>query len=211
MKKATNKTTNKPTKKAVKSAKTQDKSEPTQQASEVTKSEVVSLEETTAVLKDIRDEARNVLQVKKLDPKAKLPVRAHSTDAGLDLFALESFELAKFERKSIKTGIAAAIPEGYVGFIKEKSGYAQKLGFHVLAGVVDCGYSGDISVVLYNPRGHTKDESGQKVFNDTIKFEAGQKIAQMVVLPVSLCEVEEVDELGDTDRGSGSFGSTGDK
>ena len=163
-------------------------------------------ENLTKAIEELKNSSS--LKVKKLHPDAKLPVRAKEFDAGMDIFALESFELAKYERKLVKTGIAIEIPEGYSGELKEKSGLATKYGLQVLAGIVDTGYTGEILVCLHNPRGHIIKD-GKKIFNEKIKFEAGQKICQLVLEKIDLPEIVEVEELSDSDRGDGGFGSTG--
>lgn len=154
---------------------------------------------------------KDTLQVKKIDPAAKLPVRAHPTDAGVDIFCLESFTLGKGERKSVRTGIAVSVPAGYYGRLAEKGGLANGKGLQVLAGVVDENYIGEVLAILFNPRGYVKGHAGSKVFDGVIRFEAGDKICQLVLEKISLAEVVEVEELEETDRGEGSFGSTGSR
>lgn len=149
-----------------------------------------------------------------LDPGAKMPTRAHPYDAGLDLYTPadacvpgvsirgNSYEgyvqgSAFIGCKTIDTGVHVQIPEGYVGFIKSKSGLNVKHGLTADHGVIDSHYTGSICVKLYN---HT---------DAPYKFKAGDKIAQLVVLPCLLPELEIVDSLEETDRGDGGFGSTG--
>lgn len=137
------------------------------------------------------------LEVKKLDPEVKLPTRAHSDDAGLDLYSIEECVLAPSERRAIKTGIAVAIPTGYVGLIWDKSGLAAKAGLKTMGGVIDAAYRGEIMVIVAN-------------LSDTLyKIEKGSKIAQLIIQKVELTEVCEVSELDDTIRGKDGFGSTG--
>ena len=138
-----------------------------------------------------------VLRVKKLNPDAVLPVRKRKGDAGLDLYAVEDVVLKPGEWKAVSTGIAVEIPEGYFGLIKDRSGLALKHGLHVLAGVVDENYRGEIKVVLKN--------LGREEF----KVEKGMRIAQLLIIPYLSVEVEEVKELSDTDRGEKGFGSSG--
>lgn len=137
------------------------------------------------------------LQVKKLHPDAKLPQFAHATDAGLDLYTVENVAIAPGERISIATGIAVQIPVGYVGLIWDKSGIAQKGGLKTLGGVIDADYRGEVFVGLLN--------TGAEQY----EFTSGQKIAQMLIQKIEHPEIIEVDELDDTDRGDGAFGSTG--
>lgn len=138
------------------------------------------------------------LEVKKVDPRAKLPAYAIVGDAGLDLFALESFTVpaGKFT-SGIRTGIAIAIPEGYVGLCWDKSGLAAKNGLKVMAGVIDSGFRGEMLLTLLN----TSDKD--------YHFSAGDKVMQLLIQPVESVEVIEVKELPLSERGGGSFGSTG--
>lgn len=131
-----------------------------------------------------------------LDPGAKMPTRAHDTDAGYDLFSMECWNLFPGKSHTFDTGVHMAIPAGYVGMVKSKSGLNVKHGL-LSEGVIDSGYTGSIRVKLYN--------HGQ----DTVLIEAGQKISQLVLLPIITPELELVDSLEDTERGNGGFGSTG--
>lgn len=140
------------------------------------------------------------LDVKRLDPRAVLPVRAHDDDAGLDLCALDGFTLKPGERALISTGLAIALPAGTVGLVVPRSGLAAKHGLTVVnaPGIIDAGYRGEIRVILLNTDG-----------NDAIEVAAGERIAQLVVQQVEIPAVVEVDELPATSRGEGGFGSTG--
>lgn len=140
------------------------------------------------------------LTIKRLDPDLPLPVYAHDGDAGLDLLAAEHCELAPGERHAVPTGIAVAIPEGYAGFVHARSGRALREGLGVAngPGLIDAGYRGEIKVIVVN-----LDVS------EAIKIERGDKIAQLVIQRVERADLQEVDELPDTSRGSGGFGSTG--
>ena len=149
------------------------------------------------------------IKVKKLKDGAIIPVKAHNSDAGLDLFTLEGFEIQKQQRKLVSTGIAVQIPKGHVGLIKEKSGLASR-GIEIKAGVIDEGYTGELSVIMVYPEGFTYDSEDNRLKrNAKMIFEAGDKIAQLVVLPVSSAKIIEVSELDDSDRGSDGFGSSG--
>ncbi len=136
------------------------------------------------------------LKAKKTRPDAKLPRYGHTGDAGLDLFASGDFVLEKGRVEAIPAGIVVAIPEGFVGLVWDKSGLSLK-GVHRLAGVIDSGYRGEVKVVLIN--------LGDAPF----VIENGMKIAQMLVQPVTVVQVVEADDLDDTSRGEGGFGSTG--
>jgi len=137
------------------------------------------------------------LEVKKLVSDAKLPVRAHSDDAGLDLFSLEEYKLHKGEKRLIRTGIALAIPTGFVGLIWDKSGMALKYGLKTLGGVIDAQYRGEVTVIMVN--------LGEEDF----LVEKGAKIAQLLIQKVEFPEICEREELGDTLRSEAGFGSTG--
>lgn len=137
------------------------------------------------------------LPIKKLDPNATLPAFAHPTDAGLDLCALEAIVIPPHTRVQVRTGLAFAIPEGYVGLVWDKSGVSHKGGLKTLGGVIDAGYRGEVMVGLYN----TSDQP--------YTFAAGNKVAQILIQKVEQPEIVEVDELDETTRGTGAFGSTG--
>lgn len=139
-----------------------------------------------------------VLKVKKLDARAKLPLRAHPTDSGADLFALEKTVLAPHAVTNVHTGVCVELPENTSGVIWGKSSVESK-GVKAMAGLVDAPYRGELIVCMYN-------------LNDTeFVFEAGQKVAQLVVLPTLYPAFEEAAELTETTRGDGGFGSTGNK
>ncbi len=136
------------------------------------------------------------LKVKRLHPEAKLPASGHPGDAGLDLFSCVDCRLGAGEVKAVPTGIKVAIPPGHVGLIWDKSGISLK-GVHKLAGVVDAGYRGEVRVVLAN--------LGRQVY----PVKKGMKIAQMLIQPILTVTVVESEELDETRRGEGGFGSTG--
>ena len=136
------------------------------------------------------------LKVKKMSPDAKLPLYGHKGDAGMDLFSSLEYVLPKGEVFAVPTGIQIEIPKGYVGLIWDKSGVSLK-GAHRLAGVVDAGYRGEVKVVMIN--------WGQAPFF----IEKGMKIAQLLIQAVEDAEIVEVEDLDDSSRGEGGFGSTG--
>ena len=136
------------------------------------------------------------LKVKKMSPDAKLPLYGHKGDAGMDLFSSLEYVLPKGEVFAVPTGIQIEIPKGYVGLIWDKSGVSLK-GAHRLAGVVDAGYRGEVKVVMIN--------WGQSPFI----IEKGMKIAQLLIQAVEDAEIVEVEDLDDSSRGEGGFGSTG--
>ncbi len=138
-----------------------------------------------------------MIGVKKLSSAATIPHYAHPHDAGMDLFACESITLLPGERKQIPTGIAMAIPSGYVGLIWDKSGMAAHNGLKTMGGVIDAGYRGEIKVVVHN------------LSDQPYTFLQGTKVAQMLIQPVHQFPFQEVEKLDDTARGEGGFGSTG--
>ena len=132
----------------------------------------------------------------KLDAGAKMPVRAHESDAGFDLFAMESDIVPARGSKTFDTGVHVELPVGTVGMVKSKSGLNVNHGL-TSEGVIDAGYTGSIRVKLYN-----HSDSDYAVYK-------GDKISQLVILPILTPDLELVDELDDTERGAGGFGSTG--
>src|SRR3989338_3455480 len=139
------------------------------------------------------------IKIKKLHPDARFPTYAHPHDAGMDFFACQTIILLPGERKVIPTGIAMAIPPGYVGLLWDKSGMASNYGLKTMGGVIDSGYRGEIKIVVHN------------LSYKPYTFETGTKIAQMLIQPVEQKQLVEVEELDDTSRGEGGFGSTGMK
>lgn len=131
-----------------------------------------------------------------LDEGAKMPTRAHSTDAGLDLYAREDAIVDAKDSCKFDTGVHIEIPEGYVGFLKSKSGLNVKHGI-TSEGVIDAGYTGSIVVKLYNNSGYE------------YRVKAGDKISQLVLLPIITPDLELSDTLEDSDRGANGFGSSG--
>lgn len=141
--------------------------------------------------------AGKVLKVK-LNPGAKTPTRAHEFDAGLDLYCPDDCGqiIEAKDSATIDTGVCVEIPRGYAGFLKSKSGLNVKNGI-TSEGVIDSGYTGSIVVKLYNNSGLDYE------------IKAGDKISQLVILPIITPEVEIVDELAGSERGENGFGSSG--
>ena len=141
------------------------------------------------------------VNIKKLDERAKLPTYGSQYAAGADLCALldAPTDIPAGATVLIRTGLAAEIPEGYAGLIYARSGLASKRGLAPAnkVGVVDADYRGEIMVALHN---HSEV---------TQTIEAGERIAQLVITPFLAASFEETDELSDTVRGAGGFGSTG--
>lgn len=139
------------------------------------------------------------LEVLRLREEAVVPDRAYAGDAGLDLATCERVELGPGERTVASTGLAVAIPDGYAGFVQPRSGLAARSGVAVVnsPGLIDSGYRGEIRVVLLN----TDREQ-------TFVAEPGDRIAQLVVLPVPELVVREVDDLSASERGVRGFGSS---
>lgn len=139
---------------------------------------------------------------KRLDPRAVLPSYAHPTDAGADLSCLDEFTLAPGERKLIGTGIAIALPDGYVGLVHPRSGLATKHGISIVnaPGTVDAGYRGELFINLINLDSQ-----------ETFHAPAGSRIAQLVVQEFVSVNFVEVTGLEESERGENGFGSTGIK
>lgn len=140
------------------------------------------------------------LLFQRLDPRARIPERAHDGDAGLDLSALEAGTVAPGERTLVGTGLAVAIPPGHAGLIVPRSGLASRHGVTVAnaPGLIDAGYRGELRVILVN-----LDRTA------SFDFEAGERIAQLVVVAVGLPQAAEATSLEATPRGTGGFGSSG--
>ncbi len=141
-----------------------------------------------------------MLRVRRLDPAARLPARAHPDDAGYDLCALEGATVGPGERAKVRTGIAIELPAGHAGWVLPRSGLAARHGVTLVnaPGLIDAGYRGEIAVLLLNT-----DPS------EPFTLSSGDRIAQLVIAAVAAPEVVEVDELAGTARGAGGFGSTG--
>ena len=131
-----------------------------------------------------------------LDPGAIMPTRAHITDAGLDLYSPVRQVVHANDWVGIDTGVHVEIPDGYVGMITSKSGLMATEGI-TSRGTIDAGYVGSIKAVLFN---HSRKD---------FIVEKGQKITQLVIMPIITPEPELVDSLEETERGNGGFGSTG--
>ena len=141
------------------------------------------------------------VSVKRLDPRAKLPAYGSADAAGADLYALTDgpVTIAPGQTVLIHTGLALAIPQGYVGLVYARSGLATKQGLAPAnkVGVIDADYRGELMVSLHNHSGEERT------------VEHGDRIAQLVIAPYLTARFQEMEELDDTARGSGGFGSTG--
>lgn len=141
------------------------------------------------------------MQVKKLDPKAKLPTYGSALAAGADLYVCleEPVTIQPGQTVLLPTGISIAVPEGYAGMVFARSGLASKQGLAPAnkVGVIDADYRGPVMVALHN---HSQEPR-------TVNH--GDRVAQLVIMPVLTPELEEVAELDETQRGAGGFGSTG--
>lgn len=143
------------------------------------------------------------VKIKKLDKKAKVPVYSSAAAAGMDLYAREegAVTIRPDQTVMIHTGIASEIPERYVGLVFARSGMAVKKGLAPAnkVGVVDSDYRGELMIALHN------HSSVDRVIED------GERVAQMVIMPVPQVTLKEAEELSGTERGDGGFGSTGTK
>jgi dUTP pyrophosphatase len=140
------------------------------------------------------------VQILRLDPELPVPSYAHPGDAGADLFAREDVTLAPGERRLVPTGLAIALPEGYVALVHPRSGLANRSGLSIVnsPGTIDAGYRGEIQVCLVNLDPSTP-----------IELSRGDRIAQLVIQRFESAEFVEVAELPDSVRGAGGYGSTG--
>src|SRR4051794_34501077 len=140
------------------------------------------------------------LNVRLLVPGAQLPTRAHDGDAGLDLRASEPATIGAGERAAVGTGIAVEIPAGHAGLVLPRSGLALRHGIALVnaPGLIDAGYRGELRVLLLN----TDRDSA-------FEIEIGDRIAQLVIVPHASPQLVEVEQLGDSVRGAGGFGSSG--
>ena len=136
------------------------------------------------------------LSFKRLDPRALLPTRGSPFAAGLDLYSIEAVSLQPRERRLTKTGLAVDIPQGYYGRLAPRSGLATQKGIHVLAGVIDADYRGEIGCLLYN--------AGEEI----VDLPAGTRICQLIIEKIITPTPIWADNLAETSRGSGGFGST---
>lgn len=143
---------------------------------------------------------RMELPVAKLKDGAVLPTRAHEGDAGLDLYACEAAHIGPGERWGVGTGIGVEIPEGHAGLVLPRSGLARDHGISLVnsPGLIDSGYRGELRVLLLNT-----DPA------ETFRVEAGDRIAQLVLVPIALAAPVEAVALAESGRGDGGFGSSG--
>ena len=143
---------------------------------------------------------------------APLPKHANEGDAGLDLTTREAVTLLPGETKLVGTGVYAEIPEGYFGLIAPRSGMASKRGVTLAntPSVIDSGYRGEIKLALHsiNPPFEYKYGRFHEMYNAYVEVEEGERVAQMVIVPYASCECVQVEELSETERGEGGFGST---
>src|SRR3989338_10567008 len=137
------------------------------------------------------------LRIKRLNLDAKIPISPYKGNAGMDVFSVEEVDIPAGEKIAVKTGLKLAIPEGYAGFVWDKSGLALKHHLKTMAGVIDSNYRGELMVVLTN------------LGKEEYRAERGSKIAQLVIKPIETAEIEEGIVDDETDRGGKGFGSSG--
>lgn len=139
------------------------------------------------------------LSVRKLHREGISPGFAYTGDAAFDLPAAVDVELSPGERKKVPTGLAMAIPRGYAGLVLPRSGLADRLGVGVVnsPGLIDSGYRGEVSVILVN------------LSKETVRFDRGDRIAQLMVVETPVVRLVEVERLDETERGEAGFGSSG--
>jgi dUTP pyrophosphatase len=139
------------------------------------------------------------VRVKRISAEARLPKQAHAGDAAFDLYSIVDHNLQPGERYAVPTGIIVEIPEGYEGQVRPRSGLAAKSGITVLntPGTIDCGYRGEVKTIVIN------------LGSEPFRIEKGMRISQLAIRPVPEAQFVEVEELADSPRGDGGFGSTG--
>lgn len=138
------------------------------------------------------------IKVKKLKDEAKMPSYAHPGDVGMDLYAMETVTIPPMGHERIWHGFAFEFEEGYAAIVKDKSSIS-KAGLHTMGGVFDAGYRGEYNTHLVN------------LSNEPYTIEVGDKVAQLIIYPIAIAELEETNTLADSVRGEGGFGSTGKK
>ncbi|MEA3398931.1 MAG: dUTP diphosphatase [Patescibacteria group bacterium] len=138
------------------------------------------------------------IKIKRLKNKVKLPTYSHPGDVGMDLYSIEDVIVKPGEHIILWHGFGIEFPEGYTAIIKDKSSIS-KAGLHTMGGVFDPGYRGEYNTHLVN------------LSDEPYTIEEGDKVSQLIIYPVEIAELEEVDELSKSARGEGSFGSTGKK
>ena len=149
------------------------------------------------------------LKVKRLTDTAVLPVKAHQSDAGFDICADEDITINVGETVTVSTGLSVAIPEGYYGRLKGRSGLTAKTLLRVQEGTIDANYRGEIKVICDIKTKILDQVIDGMIYANNLSFKRGERIAQLIIQPLPTVEVVEVNELDDTDRGVGGFGSTG--
>ena len=143
------------------------------------------------------------VKVKKLDPKAVIPTKAHVNDAGFDLYAVSKEEACKLKGGFIEygTGLSFEIPEGHVGYLFPRSSISKTdMRLANSVGVIDAGYRGEVKFRFKVP--HSKR-------GIALEYDTGDRIGQLIIMPIPAVTLLEVEELDDTERGSGAFGSSG--
>lgn len=169
------------------------------------------------------------LEIKRLTPDAKLPARAHFNDSGLDIYAAEDVIIEPGETVVVKTGLSIKLPPGHDAYIKPRSGVSTKTKLRVVSPPIDVGYRGEIGVIVDNIAPITDNRIDEYLAVDgsqiptrnhsweyvttapigTYKIRKGDRIAQLVVTPVALPQIVEVDELDETERGDSGYGASG--
>jgi len=138
------------------------------------------------------------LKIKRLKDDAKLPKYAKEGDVGLDMYAMETITINPGQHHRLWHGFALEFPTGYAAIVKDKSSIS-KAGLHTMGGVFDAGYRGEYNTHLVN------------LSSEPYTIEIGDKVSQLVLLPVAIAEIEETDTLSESERGDSGFGSSGKK
>lgn len=154
------------------------------------------IETSTTIIQNTDDNSPK-LKINRIDKSLELPQYAKQHDAGIDLRSSEEVVLQPGEKQVVGTGIKLAVPSNHVGLIWDRSGLAAKNSITTMAGVIDAGYRGEVKIILINHG------------SESFKIEKGMRIAQLLVQPIIIPDIQEVDDLEDTQRGAGGLGSTG--
>lgn len=175
------------------------------------------------------------LEIKRLSPDAKLPTKAHADDSGLDIYATEDIIVEPGETVVVKTGLSIKLPPGHDAYIKPRSGVSTKTKLRVVSPPIDVGYRGEIGVIVDNISAPEYEVSAEGIYlslqkaevgyyltldgsekdlfhtfyTGTYKIRKGDRIAQLVVTPVALPQIVEVDDLDETERGDSGYGASG--
>jgi len=148
------------------------------------------------------------LKIKKLHPEAIIPTRTYRTDAGIDLYSIEDVTIPSGHQREVRTGVALEIPEGYHVQLHTRSSFGKK-GLRCHLGIFDSGYRNEVTIWVVNTQQYNENDKGGLIPLTSYEIKKGDKICQMILLPVPEVEIIEVDELSESERGTKGHGSSG--